>query len=204
MKNLIRFPFGKYTACVAVIFFAMAGISSVFLCYPLWAGDNRASEIAGKKVAGSPSKGVLLNFEDADIRTIARFVGKLTGRNFVVDESVKGLVTIVSSKPIPLKKIMDVFHVILESHGLATLVREDVTEIVPAKNASKRNIPTLGFKQGTAAGERFVTRLFQLTSANSDKIREAVRPLITEGGEIISYADAGILIVTDFQSNISI
>jgi len=203
VKSLIRFPFGRYTAYAAVIFFVMAGIFSVFLCYPLWAGDNRASEIAGKKAAGSSSKGVLLNFEDADIRTIARFVGKLTGRNFVVDESVKGLVTIVSSKPIPLKKIMDVFHVILESHGLATLVRGDVTEIVPAKNASKRNIPTLGFKQGTAKGGRFVTRLFQLTSANSDRIREAVRPLITEGGEIISYADAGILIVTDFRSNIS-
>jgi general secretion pathway protein D len=203
VEKQMRFFPRKCAAYTILALFVLTGLYSVFLYSSAWATDNRSIKGVERNVLADPSKGVLLNFEDADIRTIARFVGKLTGRNFVVDESVKGLVTIVSSKPIPLRKVMDVFHVILESHGLAILVRGDVVEIVPAKNASKRNIPTVGFKHGATTDERFVTRLFQLTSADSDRIREAVRPLITEGGEIISYADAGILIVTDFQSNIS-
>ncbi len=154
------------------------------------------------KTGEASSKGVLLNFEDADIRTIARFVGKLTGRNFVVDESVKGLVTIVSSKPIPLSKVYPVFQVVLKSHGLTTLEQGGVIEILPAKNAGKRSIPLMGEAQRGRERGPFMTRLFQLSYADSGKILETVKPLVSEGGEILSYPDAGILILTDYKDNI--
>ena len=150
----------------------------------------------------SKSKGVLLNFEDADIRTIARFVGKLTGLNFVVDESVKGLVTIVSSRPIPLSKVYPVFHVVLQSHGLTTVRQGGVIEILPVKSATRRNIPMLGKGKGVSKVNPFMTHLFQLSFADSDKILETVKPLVSEGGEIISYPDAGILILSDYRDNI--
>ncbi len=156
-------------------------------------------ENPGKKISGPG--GVLLNFEDADIRTIARFVGKLTGRNFVVDESVKGLVTIVSSKPIPVSKVYPVFQIVLKSHGLTTLKQGDVIEILPVKNAGKRSIPLMNDLKGARSGE-FMTRLFQLSFADSGKILETVKPLVSEGGEIISYPDAGILILSDYKDNI--
>ncbi len=141
------------------------------------------------------AKGVLLNFEDADIRTIARFVGKLTGLNFVVDESVKGSVTIVSSHPIPLSKVYPIFQVVLQSHDLTTIKRGGVIEILPVKLASRRSIPNY-------AKSPFITRLFQLSFADSDKVLTTVKPLISEGGKIISYPDAGILIISDYRNNI--
>ena len=150
----------------------------------------------------SKSKGVLLNFEDADIRTIARFVGKLTGLNFVVDESVKGLVTIVSSKPIPVSKVYPVFQVVLQSHGLTTLKHGSMIEIIPVKNAGKRSIPFVGEGKGVQGGNPFITRLFQLSFADAGKIMQTVKPLVSEGGEIISYPDAGILLLSDYKDNI--
>lgn len=150
----------------------------------------------------APSKGVLLNFEDADIRTIARFVGKLTGVNFVVDESVKGLVTIVSSHPIPLSKVYPVFQVVLQSHGLTTMKRGSVIEILPVKHAMRRNIPVLGKAVAGTGRNPFITRLFQLSFADSDKILTTVKPLISEDGGIISYPDAGILILSDYRDNV--
>jgi len=148
------------------------------------------------------SGGVLLNFEDADIRTIARFVGKLTGRNFVVDESVKGLVTIVSAKPIPVSKVYPVFQVVLQSHGLTTLAHGSVIEIVPIKNAGRRSIPFVSGKEVADSGNPFITRLFQLSFADAEKVLGTVKPLVSEGGEIISYPDAGILLLSDFRDNV--
>lgn len=150
----------------------------------------------------SQSGGVLLNFEDADIRTIARFVGKLTGLNFVVDESVKGLVTIVSSKPIPVSKVYPVFQVVLQSHGLTTLKHGSVVEIIPVKSAGRRSIPFLSGGRKREKGNPFITRLFQLSFADSDKIMGTVKSLVSSGGEIISYPEAGILLLSDYKDNV--
>src|SRR5207249_2345033 len=40
------------------------------------------------------------NFPDADIMDIAKALGKLMGKNFILDKDVKGRVTIISNSPI--------------------------------------------------------------------------------------------------------
>jgi len=40
-----------------------------------------------------------LNLKDADINTLITTVSEVTGKNFIVDERVKGKVTVISSRP---------------------------------------------------------------------------------------------------------
>jgi len=177
-------------------------LPGVILAATLSLGGAWGATRAAPSHAVPAAKGVLLNFEDADIRTLARFVGKLTGQNFMVDESVKGTITIVSSRPIPLTKVTPVFQAVLQSHGLTTLKRGSVIEILPAKRATRSNIPVLSRASRKGGKAAFITRLFQLSFADSDRILTTVKPLISEGGTIISYPDAGILIVSDYRDNI--
>ncbi len=188
-----------FVISVAGIFFLTAVGSWV---PPVKAATETRSAPPPATIGDVAHRGVLLNFEDADIRTIARFVGKLTGINFVVDESVKGQVTIVSSHAIPLSKVYPVFQVVLQSHGLTTMRHGGVVEILPVKMATRRNIPVLETQGKWIGKNSFITRLFQLSYADSDKILSTVKPLISEGGKIISYPDAGILIVSDYRDNI--
>ena len=45
-----------------------------------------------------------IDFDNVDIRVFIKFVSELTGRNFLLDERVKGKVTVISSRKIPPKK----------------------------------------------------------------------------------------------------
>ncbi len=206
MKSFLRFRHqAKKNSFVALLFWiGILGVVWGGVPVSAWGAaepESRALNVASTK-AVTASKGVLLNFEDADVRTIARFVGKLTGMNFVVDESVKGSVTIVSSHPIPLSKVYPVFQVVLQSHGLTTMRHGSVIEILPAKEAARRSTPVFENTRLTGGKSPFITRLFQLSFADSDKILTAVKPLISDGGRIISYTDAGILIISDYRKNI--
>src|ERR1700676_5318108 len=44
---------------------------------------------------------VTLNFVNADIDAVVKAVAEMTGRNFVLDPKVKGVVNIVSARPVP-------------------------------------------------------------------------------------------------------
>ena len=37
-----------------------------------------------------------MNFQNVDIPVLAKFISEITGRNFIIDESVRGKVTIIS------------------------------------------------------------------------------------------------------------
>ena len=43
-----------------------------------------------------PDATVALNFQDIDIPVLAKFVSEVTGRNFIIDDRVRGKVTIIS------------------------------------------------------------------------------------------------------------
>ncbi|MCS7285091.1 MAG: type II secretion system protein GspD, partial [Hydrogenobacter thermophilus] len=46
---------------------------------------------------------VYLNFQNADISAIAKFMSELTGKNIVLDPNVKGSLTISSAKPVSIR-----------------------------------------------------------------------------------------------------
>lgn len=52
------------------------------------------------QAARSQDDKVVLNFANADIRSVIKAVGELTGRNFVIDPRVNGTIIITSAKPV--------------------------------------------------------------------------------------------------------
>ncbi|MCK7515575.1 MAG: hypothetical protein MZV70_74105 [Desulfobacterales bacterium] len=54
-----------------------------------------------------------------NIEVFVKFVSELTGKNFIIDEKVKGKVTILSPKKIPLRDVYKVFLSVLEINGFA-------------------------------------------------------------------------------------
>ncbi|MDX8407660.1 MAG: hypothetical protein R8L58_04670, partial [Mariprofundaceae bacterium] len=63
----------------------------------------------GSLSAPAYAKDVTLNFKNADIRAFIEFVSGFSGKNFLVDNRVKGNVTIVSPTPISESEAYDVF-----------------------------------------------------------------------------------------------
>ncbi|MFH1984351.1 MAG: type II secretion system secretin GspD [Pseudomonadota bacterium] len=146
---------------------------------------------------------ITINFNDVDIDVFIRFISEVTGTNFIVDDKVRGKVTIISPNKISLSEAFRVFESVLDVHGFTAVKSGDVTKIVPAPEARTKNVTTL-LKESAASNEdKVVTQLIQLHYADPDRIQKLLTPLVSKNSVVLAYEPAGTVIITDVQSNIS-
>lgn len=80
----------------------------------------------------SSERFVSIDFNNVDITLFIKFISELTGKNFIVDQRVKGKVTIISPSKISVDEAYAVFESVLEVHGFATVESGEVTKIIAA------------------------------------------------------------------------
>ncbi|MGD2150004.1 MAG: type II secretion system protein GspD, partial [Desulfobacterales bacterium] len=72
---------------------------------------------------------ISIDFNDVDISVFIKFISELTSKNFVVDQRVKGKVTVISPAKISVKEAYKVFESVLEVHGFTTVKAGQVIKI---------------------------------------------------------------------------
>ena len=80
-----------------------------------------------------------LNFDSIDIREFTKFVSQTTGKNFVVPSRLKGKITIISSKPIPKKELLDLYIAAIEELGYQAVEEKNYVKIVRRRDAPKES-----------------------------------------------------------------
>src|SRR5215813_8288317 len=81
--------------------------------------------------------GVEMNFEGADIQTVAKtLLGDILQQNFVVDPRVQGTVTLASVGPIPRKDVLPTFESALRMQNAAIVRDGKFYKIVPMPEAA--------------------------------------------------------------------
>ena len=146
---------------------------------------------------------VSIDFNKVDIAVFIKFISELTGRNFVVDQRVKGQVTIISPSRISVDEACKVFESVLEVHGFATVQAGSLTKIIPSPDARTKNIETRTRARGDVDGDRVVTQLVHLRFADPDEVRKLCAPMVSKSGAILSYAPTSTLIITENGANIA-
>jgi len=142
--------------------------------------------------------------EDQDIRQLARIISNITGKNFILDDRVKGRVTIISPKPVTAEEAYKVFESILEVNGFTIVPAGKINKIVPSGEARHKNVTTLFEPEYKKEGEdRVVTQIVPLQFADANELKKLLTPLVSRQGLIASYPPANTLILTDYQSNIN-
>ncbi len=147
-------------------------------------------------------KYVTIDFDNVDIGVLVKFVSELTGKNFIIDDKVKGKVTIISPKKIPLKDVYKVFLSVLEVNGFTVVPAGDMVKIIPAVSAREKSVETRVKKEITDPEDRVITQIISLERANPDEIKRVLDPIISKSSSVLSYPPAGILVITDYLSNI--
>ena len=112
---------------------------------------------------------VTLNFVNADIDAVVKAVAEMTGRNFILDPKVKGVVNIVSARPVPKSLVYPTLLSALRLQGFAAVEGDGITKIVPEADAKQQgSAVVVGGKGGGvgAGGDRLVTRA-EITKATS-------------------------------------
>jgi general secretion pathway protein D len=160
-------------------------------------GDAVRSE--NSKTAG---QFVSIDFNNVDINVFIKFMSELTGTNFIVDQRVKGRVTIISPSKISLQEAYKVFESVLEVHGYATVKSGELVKIIPSPDARSKSIETKLKEEASAPEDKVVTQLIPLKYADPVEIKRLFTPMVSKSSVILAYPPTNTLIITDVYSNI--
>lgn len=143
----------------------------------------------------------VLNVTDADIETLVKTFSKLTGRNYIVDSSVKGKITIHLPTPITLSEALKVFDSVLLLRGFATVpVSDNIWKVISAKDAKQTTIPIIGSANTT--DESLVTEIIKTTHLSADEVQKLISQFVSKDGYSQAITGTNLIILVDSSSNI--
>ncbi len=140
-----------------------------------------------------------MDFQDVEIGVLVKFISEITGKNFILDEKVRGKVTVISPTKISIEEAYRVFQSILEVKGFTTLPAGPVTKIVPVREARESGAP---LSTKTPTGDQFVTQLVPLSFIDSASLVPILQPMVSKDGLVTAFEPANTLVLIDTSSNI--
>ncbi|SNZ14137.1 type II secretion system secretin GspD [Hydrogenobacter hydrogenophilus] len=140
---------------------------------------------------------VYLNFQNADISLIAKFMSELTGKNIVLDPNVKGSLTISSAKPLSIKEAWDLFVLSLSMQGYGVIEEKNFVRIVPLQQA----VSFAPFKKTGTSGE-VVIYLYKAQNVQALQLQQAIQPFLSPFAKSAIHQQSNTLIVADISKNV--
>jgi general secretion pathway protein D len=140
---------------------------------------------------------IALNFQDVELPVLAKFVSEVTGRNFIVDDRVRGKVTIISPTRITPDQAYVVFQSVLQVKGFTTVPSGAFVKILPMRDARESAVPT-----GAHRGDEVVTRILPLGHAEAEALVPVLQPLVSKDGLLTAYRPTNSLVVVDAAANV--
>ncbi|MCC6640377.1 MAG: type II secretion system secretin GspD [Deltaproteobacteria bacterium] len=159
---------------------------------------------AGAPASASADDGLVqLDFNDVELGVVIDTIAKLTNKNFIYDDRVRGRVTIVSPTRIPVAQAYTVFESVLNVKGFTTVAGPGGSiKIVPVRDAKESAIDTVPAPTPTPNIDTYVTRLIPLKYIDADAISNSLKPLVSKDAALLSYPPTNTIILTDSAANI--
>lgn len=163
-----------------------AGLAGVALFTPAAAQTNAQTDQASA-----------VTLREVDIRAFIEDVSNATGRTFIVDPRVSGRVTVVSQQSLSQRELMDVFMSTLRVNGFAA---------VPTANGAYRIVPgDVAAREPATSGNgptdnTYVSQVFSLRFADAESVAAALRPMLSERGQVTANRRGNSLVVVEFGS----
>jgi general secretion pathway protein D len=140
---------------------------------------------------------VFLNFQDADISLVAKFMSELTGKNIVLDPAVKGTITVSSAKPVSVQTAWEIFLLALSLQGYGVVEEKNYVNIVPLQKATS----LAELKKPSHSGE-VVIYIYKAENTQALQLQQAIQPFLSPNAKITVHAPSNSLIIADVAQNI--
>lgn len=140
---------------------------------------------------------ITMDFQDVDLPVLVKFISEITQKNFIVDEKIRGKVTIISPGKISEEEAYLVFLSVLQVKGFTTVDAGAVIKIVPTTEAKSNTLETVLPRQPSANIDQYITRLIPLEVVSADNMVSILQPLVSPDGLLAAYAKTNTLIMID-------
>jgi general secretion pathway protein D len=149
-----------------------------------------------------PQNTITMNFQNVDIPVLAKFISEITGRNFIIDESVRGKVTIISPSKVTPEQAYSIFQSVLQVKGFTTVQQGKIIKIEPARNVRSNAPLTTSQNPAETSGDEYVTRMVRLKNIDAASIIGVIQPMVSHDGLVAAFPSDNTVIVTDDAYNV--
>ncbi len=141
------------------------------------------------------------DYPNAEITDVIKAISELTGKNFIVDPSVRGKITVMAPSRITVAEAWKAFLSALAINGFTVVPSGKFLKIISARNATKDSIDiyTGSYTPNT---DQIITRIVQLKHISAGEFNKFLGRLTTQMGTIDPYEPTNTLIISDFGSNV--
>jgi general secretion pathway protein D len=162
----------------------------------------RTPALAVESAGLPPQNTITMNFQNVDIPVLAKFISEITGRNFIIDESVRGKVTIISPSKVTPEQAYSIFQSVLQVKGFTTVQQGKIIKIEPARNVRSNAPLTTSQTPAESSGDEYVTRMVRLKNIDAASIIGVIQPMISHDGLVAAFPSDNTVIVTDDAYNV--
>lgn len=124
-----------------------------------------------------------MNYENLDLRVLARMVSELTGRNLVLDEGVQGKVTLLASSQLTSEELWEIFQGLLAKNGFGLRRSGDIYQVMVMADVRRNS--------------RNSSLAVVLREGDANQLVNAIRPILTDANSIQVYGPGKSLVVHD-------
>lgn len=144
-----------------------------------------------------------INVKNADIAAVIRIFSKRTKRNYILDERVKGKVSIYLPGKVSASESLRILDSVLALKGFSTVpIGENLWKIVPSREARQSTIPTITEPTDEQLTSTVVTRIVTPKYVSVEDLQQILQQLISPDGLITAYTGTNSLILVDLEDNI--
>ncbi len=139
-------------------------------------------------------------FRDIEIKDFLKTMSRIIKKNILIDDNIKGKVTIVSYKDIPVSRAFDFLKQVLEVRGYAVYDTGNFIKVIPGDVASGLVSPDARGKE--RAG--IVSRVIKLSSSvSATDMNNLLRGIVDKDTKIAVYKPANSIIITGYASSVN-
>ena len=180
--------------------FLLIAAMTLHLADPAASALAQETQDNGAPIPLGPDDLVRMDFQNVEIPTLVKFISEITGRNFVLDEKIKGRLSLIAPSEITVDEAYRMFQSGLQVKGFTVVDSGPVTKIIQIKNARQSGLPLE--QRGNTPSDRIVTQILPLEHLDSEAASRLLAPLVSKDGLISAYAPTNSLVVVDSAANI--
>lgn len=156
----------------------------------------------GTKKPPEKRKTTQLTMKNASIQVVEQWLGKTTGKTIIKHPKVKCKLNILSPGEIPVDDAVLLVYQALALEGFSAIESADVIMIVPTDMESSVSAELMRAGADTQGGRRIVIRVFELEHAKADKIKDKLKPVLSDKAKLEVDERSGKIIVRDYLDNV--
>lgn len=150
-----------------------------------------------------PNAKINIDFDNAPLEDITKFIACIMERNFILTGNLKGKqISIMAPNPVTVYEAYKAFLSALDVNGLTIVPSGKFYKIIESPRAKGDKTPILGDKEAVPDEDRIITRLVALKNIDAKELEPIITKFKSTVADITTYVPTNTFIITDTASNI--